>query len=243
MSREVVTHAYGGSGLFHYTQGALRHANQQIMAAAPIAPITGMLKKTFFVHVTAALVGGYTAGSVFWYGFHIPEIQKRAYQWTNQAMPTTPSSRAKRAPSNLVGELTIHQHSSCHRRSISRERTYRSACSASRPPCSRTMSWNIARTCSGMRPDELSAADAPAQIHDATPRSNRIPDLGTGFLQFVLDVDLVLLLTARSHVQVDGTCRGCRVRSSAFAGSVGSRSLHCGVSIVCLLYTSPSPRD
>ena len=49
------------------------------MAAAPIAPVTGMLKKAFFVQVTAALVGGYAAGSVFWYGVHVPGVKQRAY--------------------------------------------------------------------------------------------------------------------------------------------------------------------
>ncbi|WFD35556.1 Cytochrome c oxidase subunit 7A [Malassezia cuniculi] len=47
------------------------------MAAAPIAPITGMLKKAFFVQVGTALVGGYLAGSLFWYGIHVPGVKQR----------------------------------------------------------------------------------------------------------------------------------------------------------------------
>ena len=48
------------------------------MAAAPIAPITGMLKKNFFVHVGLALTGGYAAGMYMWVYHHDAFVQKRA---------------------------------------------------------------------------------------------------------------------------------------------------------------------
>ncbi|KAJ7116065.1 cytochrome-c oxidase subunit VIIa [Mycena epipterygia] len=43
----------------------------------PIAPITGMLRKRFWLDITTGLGLGVSAGAAFWYGYELPS---RAHQ-------------------------------------------------------------------------------------------------------------------------------------------------------------------
>ncbi|PSR82616.1 hypothetical protein EW026_g4719 [Hermanssonia centrifuga] len=42
-----------------------------------IAPITGMLRKRFWLHLTCASGLGVSAGYAFWYGVHLKQVQKQ----------------------------------------------------------------------------------------------------------------------------------------------------------------------
>ncbi|EMD38958.1 hypothetical protein CERSUDRAFT_81752 [Gelatoporia subvermispora B] len=42
-----------------------------------IAPITGKLRKRFWLDLTVSLGLGVSAGYAFWYGVHLPKVQKQ----------------------------------------------------------------------------------------------------------------------------------------------------------------------
>lgn len=64
------------------------------MPVGSVAPIKGMLRKKFFFDVTMSLGSGITFALAFWYGIHVPRVQKRTLSiMLIQATPTTPSSR------------------------------------------------------------------------------------------------------------------------------------------------------
>ncbi|KAF5336098.1 hypothetical protein D9611_006420 [Ephemerocybe angulata] len=43
----------------------------------PIAPITGMLRKRFWLDVGCALGLGVSGGYAFWYGVHLPSMERQ----------------------------------------------------------------------------------------------------------------------------------------------------------------------
>ncbi|KAI0725403.1 cytochrome-c oxidase subunit VIIa [Fomitopsis betulina] len=43
----------------------------------PIAPITGKLRKRFWLDFSVALGMGVSAGYAFWYGVHLKHVQKQ----------------------------------------------------------------------------------------------------------------------------------------------------------------------
>ncbi|TFK62998.1 cytochrome-c oxidase subunit VIIa [Pluteus cervinus] len=43
----------------------------------PIAPITGQLRKRFWVDVTCALGLGISSGYAYWYGVHLPALERQ----------------------------------------------------------------------------------------------------------------------------------------------------------------------
>ncbi|KAH9852652.1 hypothetical protein C2E23DRAFT_885412 [Lenzites betulinus] len=43
----------------------------------PIAPITGKLRKRFWLDLTTALGLGVSAGYAFWYGVHLKHVQRQ----------------------------------------------------------------------------------------------------------------------------------------------------------------------
>lgn len=47
------------------------------MAVQKIAPITGMLRKSFLRDLTLASGLALTGGAYFWYGIHLPYVAKR----------------------------------------------------------------------------------------------------------------------------------------------------------------------
>lgn len=64
------------------------------MPVGSVAPIKGMLRKKFFFDVTMSLGSGITFALAFWYGVHVPRVQKRTLSIVLiQATPTTPSLR------------------------------------------------------------------------------------------------------------------------------------------------------
>ncbi|CAG8450250.1 9261_t:CDS:2 [Diversispora eburnea] len=42
-----------------------------------ISPITGMVRKSAFIDITASLVLGTFSGYAYWYGYHVPIVRKR----------------------------------------------------------------------------------------------------------------------------------------------------------------------
>jgi len=43
----------------------------------PVAPITGMLRKRFWVDLTASLGLGTAAGYWYWYGYHLKHLERQ----------------------------------------------------------------------------------------------------------------------------------------------------------------------
>ncbi|KAF9454315.1 cytochrome-c oxidase, subunit VIIa [Macrolepiota fuliginosa MF-IS2] len=43
----------------------------------PIAPITGKLRKRFFIDLSCAFGLGIAAGYAYWYGSHLPALEKQ----------------------------------------------------------------------------------------------------------------------------------------------------------------------
>ena len=50
-----------------------------IMPVGTVPPVKGMLRKKLFFDVTMGIGSGMVFALAFWYGVHIPRIEKRMY--------------------------------------------------------------------------------------------------------------------------------------------------------------------